>query len=232
MKRFNQKSCSSWKDYQEEAAFAKDAIRGIQGGSIIWPQRSYSCSFCKREFRSAQALGGHMNVHRRDRALLKQVTSNNNIDDHVIINRPSKSTVAINPSHQVCNPKTSITHLNLSSRVSSNSVISGVKKVISSPNDVVVQANMSMGLDLAIGTYRKEEDYYYCQGEYLKYNKRFKKNGDYNVVLFPFFEENRCSNVKDDIDLHVPENSSLKVGKSMEELDLELRLGEPLHKIK
>ncbi|KAK1362524.1 transcriptional regulator SUPERMAN-like [Heracleum sosnowskyi] len=38
-----------------------------------WPPRSYSCSFCKREFRSAQALGGHMNVHRRDRArLLRQ----------------------------------------------------------------------------------------------------------------------------------------------------------------
>uniref|UniRef100_A0A0D9VB10 C2H2-type domain-containing protein n=1 Tax=Leersia perrieri TaxID=77586 RepID=A0A0D9VB10_9ORYZ len=30
-----------------------------------WP-----CGFCKREFGSAQALGGHMNVHRRDRAIL------------------------------------------------------------------------------------------------------------------------------------------------------------------
>nr|GMC61712.1 probable transcriptional regulator RABBIT EARS [Ipomoea batatas] len=40
-----------------------------------WPPKSYSCSFCKREFRSAQALGGHMNVHRRDRAKLKR--SNN-----------------------------------------------------------------------------------------------------------------------------------------------------------
>ncbi|RZR71590.1 hypothetical protein BHM03_00005962 [Ensete ventricosum] len=38
-----------------------------------WPPRSYSCSFCRREFRSAQALGGHMNVHRRDRARLKQL---------------------------------------------------------------------------------------------------------------------------------------------------------------
>ncbi|KAG7578358.1 Zinc finger C2H2-type [Arabidopsis thaliana x Arabidopsis arenosa] len=36
-----------------------------------WPPRSYTCSFCKREFRSAQALGGHMNVHRRDRARLR-----------------------------------------------------------------------------------------------------------------------------------------------------------------
>ncbi|MCE0481407.1 hypothetical protein HAX54_039125 [Datura stramonium] len=37
-------------------------------GLMCWPPRSYTCSFCKREFKSAQALGGHMNVHRRDRA--------------------------------------------------------------------------------------------------------------------------------------------------------------------
>ncbi|KAL0303765.1 UNVERIFIED_CONTAM: Zinc finger protein 10 [Sesamum radiatum] len=41
-------------------------------GGFMWPPRSYTCSFCRREFRSAQALGGHMNVHRRDRAKLKQ----------------------------------------------------------------------------------------------------------------------------------------------------------------
>ncbi|XP_006354554.1 transcriptional regulator SUPERMAN-like [Solanum tuberosum] len=40
-------------------------------GGFLWPPRSYTCSFCKREFKSAQALGGHMNVHRRDRARLR-----------------------------------------------------------------------------------------------------------------------------------------------------------------
>ncbi|KAB1217825.1 putative transcriptional regulator RABBIT EARS [Morella rubra] len=60
---------SSW----EEKAFAKDASGPL--GGCIWPPRSYSCSFCNREFRSAQALGGHMNVHRRDRAMLKQSVS-------------------------------------------------------------------------------------------------------------------------------------------------------------
>lgn len=44
----------------------------VNGELFTWPPRSYSCSFCKREFRSAQALGGHMNVHRRDRARLRQ----------------------------------------------------------------------------------------------------------------------------------------------------------------
>lgn len=42
------------------------------GVKFSWPPRCYPCSFCKREFKSAQALGGHMNVHRRDRARLRQ----------------------------------------------------------------------------------------------------------------------------------------------------------------
>ncbi|MCE5166659.1 hypothetical protein HAX54_023603 [Datura stramonium] len=29
--------------------------------------RSYECVFCKRGFNTAQALGGHMNIHRKDR---------------------------------------------------------------------------------------------------------------------------------------------------------------------
>ncbi|XP_057953765.1 zinc finger protein 10-like [Malania oleifera] len=54
----------------EERAFEEDAAGPF--GAFIWPPRSYCCSFCRREFRSAQALGGHMNVHRRDRARLRQ----------------------------------------------------------------------------------------------------------------------------------------------------------------
>ncbi|XP_022760040.1 transcriptional regulator SUPERMAN-like [Durio zibethinus] len=40
-----------------------------------WHPKYYTCSFCKREFRSAQALGGHMNVHRKDRARLRLLSS-------------------------------------------------------------------------------------------------------------------------------------------------------------
>lgn len=50
-------------------AFAEDTSN-VMGST--WPPRSYTCTFCRREFRSAQALGGHMNVHRRDRARLHQ----------------------------------------------------------------------------------------------------------------------------------------------------------------
>ncbi|KAK6914054.1 hypothetical protein RJ641_021375 [Dillenia turbinata] len=37
--------------------------------------RSYECTFCKRGFTNAQALGGHMNIHRKDRAKTKQVVT-------------------------------------------------------------------------------------------------------------------------------------------------------------
>ncbi|KAG8376939.1 hypothetical protein BUALT_Bualt09G0116200 [Buddleja alternifolia] len=63
-------SMNSYGDSWEEQAFAEDAAGSL--GGCVWPPRSYSCSFCRREFRSAQALGGHMNVHRRDRARMKQ----------------------------------------------------------------------------------------------------------------------------------------------------------------
>ncbi|KAL5073053.1 hypothetical protein RYX36_012037 [Vicia faba] len=74
-------SSSCYGDSWEEQAFAEDAAAGSLGG-CIWPPRSYSCSFCRREFRSAQALGGHMNVHRKDRARLKQQSPNDQILFH------------------------------------------------------------------------------------------------------------------------------------------------------
>ncbi|KAK1438447.1 hypothetical protein QVD17_04256 [Tagetes erecta] len=61
-------------DSWEVKAFAEDT-RNVMG--TTWPPRSYTCTFCKREFRSAQALGGHMNVHRRDRARLHHHTQPN-----------------------------------------------------------------------------------------------------------------------------------------------------------
>nr|CAN65209.1 hypothetical protein VITISV_043547 [Vitis vinifera] len=37
--------------------------------------RSYECTFCKRGFSTAQALGGHMNIHRKDKAKLKKASN-------------------------------------------------------------------------------------------------------------------------------------------------------------
>ncbi|GFQ04805.1 transcriptional regulator tac1 [Phtheirospermum japonicum] len=39
--------------------------------------RSYKCTFCKRQFFNAQALGGHMNIHRKDRAKLIEFSREN-----------------------------------------------------------------------------------------------------------------------------------------------------------
>ncbi|GAB4834728.1 transcriptional regulator [Ancistrocladus abbreviatus] len=70
-------------------------VRGFEEDTRVfmptWPPRSYSCNFCRREFRLAQALGGHMNVHRRDHvhAILNQThihsTSTNPLDTHLNI---------------------------------------------------------------------------------------------------------------------------------------------------
>lgn len=76
-------SSASYYESWEERAFAEDSAGNL--GGCIWPPRSYSCSFCGREFRSAQALGGHMNVHRRDRARLKlsgMVEDGGSVDVH------------------------------------------------------------------------------------------------------------------------------------------------------
>ncbi|XP_010262486.1 PREDICTED: transcriptional regulator SUPERMAN-like [Nelumbo nucifera] len=61
----NNKVRDSWE--YNNGSFGGDML-----GGFPWPPRSYTCSFCKREFKSAQALGGHMNVHRRDRARMRQ----------------------------------------------------------------------------------------------------------------------------------------------------------------
>lgn len=37
--------------------------------------RSYECVFCKRGFTTAQALGGHMNIHRKDRGKPRPTSS-------------------------------------------------------------------------------------------------------------------------------------------------------------
>ncbi|KAJ7950268.1 Transcriptional regulator like [Quillaja saponaria] len=54
--------------------WSTDDHQGVHG-----QVRSYTCAFCKRGFSNAQALGGHMNIHRRDRAKLKQQSPEENL---------------------------------------------------------------------------------------------------------------------------------------------------------
>lgn len=64
-------------------------IPNMQGGVVVGNSeeqarspgqtqaRIYECSFCKKGFSNAQALGGHMNIHRKDKAKLKQASKEN-----------------------------------------------------------------------------------------------------------------------------------------------------------
>lgn len=94
---------SSYGDSWEEQAFAEDAAGAL--GGCIWPPRSYTCSFCRREFRSAQALGGHMNVHRRDRARMKQSPpSKNPSGDHQVFVPPPPPPIPLHHNSHVQYP--------------------------------------------------------------------------------------------------------------------------------
>ncbi|KAK7393434.1 hypothetical protein VNO78_21990 [Psophocarpus tetragonolobus] len=55
--------------YQEDSKSSSDEIdRSSEHNDEMGTGRSYECVFCKRGFTTAQALGGHMNIHRKDRA--------------------------------------------------------------------------------------------------------------------------------------------------------------------
>ncbi|KAI3667062.1 hypothetical protein L6452_42105 [Arctium lappa] len=101
---------SSFGDSWEEQAFAEDAAGPL--GGCIWPPRSYTCSFCRREFRSAQALGGHMNVHRRDRARLKQISSPKN---NQLLEPNLSTTCMLQNPNEICNPNIDLDHTLFSS---------------------------------------------------------------------------------------------------------------------
>ncbi|CAK7331432.1 unnamed protein product [Dovyalis caffra] len=53
--------------------------------------RSYECIFCKRGFSNAQALGGHMNIHRKDKAKLKQSSNETQQSLDILKRNPSFS---------------------------------------------------------------------------------------------------------------------------------------------
>ncbi|KAL2509544.1 C2H2 and C2HC zinc fingers superfamily protein [Forsythia ovata] len=66
---------SSSVENSSQMIWVDDVQLGLQSHAV----RSYRCTFCKRGFSNAQALGGHMNIHRKDRAKLKEFTSYQNL---------------------------------------------------------------------------------------------------------------------------------------------------------
>ncbi|XP_058208198.1 transcriptional regulator SUPERMAN-like [Rhododendron vialii] len=196
-RRFN----SSW----EEQAFAYNS-------GFVWPPRSYSCSFCKREFRSAQALGGHMNVHRRDRARLKLLVSPQNEVVHQL-NHDTPSQVCYENSN--LDPSGNPSFLSTSphghyspSRISPDSKTAGEK---GTRREDFVENNLFVGRNSVISQNRPcgfDVD----QEVICSSHKRHKTS---STVSSSF---QRCCLQSEVL--------GLKTG-SLEELDLELRLGDP-----
>ncbi|KAK8670911.1 hypothetical protein V6N13_037523 [Hibiscus sabdariffa] len=65
----------------KQGSFDSSSEENDRVGQLKWdtttatPKRSYECTFCKQGFTNAQALGGHMNIHRKDRAKAKRQAS-------------------------------------------------------------------------------------------------------------------------------------------------------------
>ncbi|CAI9781247.1 unnamed protein product [Fraxinus pennsylvanica] len=66
-------------NHQEESINSSEEVeQSEQDKNDLGVGRLYECVFCKRGFNTAQALGGHMNIHRKDRARNKPTPTNSN----------------------------------------------------------------------------------------------------------------------------------------------------------
>ncbi|OMO95538.1 hypothetical protein COLO4_15819 [Corchorus olitorius] len=66
-------------DVSSEENERVDQVKGGGDTATTTAKRSYECTFCKRGFTNAQALGGHMNIHRKDRAKAKQPSTSSSL---------------------------------------------------------------------------------------------------------------------------------------------------------
>ncbi|XVF38393.1 hypothetical protein REPUB_Repub20aG0097600 [Reevesia pubescens] len=196
---------SSWSSTNQ--GFGEDYL-----AEFSWPPRSYTCSFCKREFRSAQALGGHMNVHRRDRARLRQSPPkdhgqppflNLNLNPNPNPNFSSSSSLVSSPFSSTF-PNSLLVSPPLSS-LSSHTPAFPCEMKKWRVNGALIDPLTSKGSD---STNMKGAKSFFAVKEFKDYgcnNKFVKKKTEY-VTL--------------DLDLEIG-----LVSDSKEDLDLELRLG-------
>lgn len=178
-----------------------------------WPPRSYTCSFCKREFRSAQALGGHMNVHRRDRARLRQSPPPKD-GQYPILNLNLNPNPNFPKSPSSSSPPTRLPPLTctLTSLVSSP-LSSSSSPSSASPNDQMKKWCVDSSLLNPLSP------------RVLDLSKRKTTPSPFGVGDYRgFIQEDECSGLKKTefvrLDLEIGLLSDLK-----EDLDLELRLG-------
>ncbi|XP_057957162.1 transcriptional regulator TAC1-like [Malania oleifera] len=118
--------------------------------------RRYECTYCKRGFDNAQALGGHMNIHRRDRARNKQpqyyctssVDVNKPSEDHMLsnYNAPLEAQKGTN-YHTMYHPPSG-------SNIYSRRPISTVNSQLFGRNDKGLGSNLSLRIGPNADDYR------------------------------------------------------------------------------
>lgn len=167
-----------------------------EAGWMTWPPRSYSCSFCKREFISAQALGGHMNVHRRDRAMLKQIQSNEPSDE---ANHDQDQDLLISSLSSQRKDPAPATLLESPTRMISNGDVLGA------------QTELSMCTGLGLSRAQVQEVALGGSFESLSCKRHKSSNSVSSLTTARLVFLKQCGDVFG----------------AVEELDLELRLGEP-----
>ncbi|EXB65287.1 putative transcriptional regulator RABBIT EARS [Morus notabilis] len=238
-------SSSSW----EEKAFSEDLVAGAGSlGGCVWPPRSYTCSFCMREFKSAQALGGHMNIHRRDRARLKQyycLTSIPNSteisDDHDHINHDrdhhSSSTITTNIS-RFLSPKygSRVSTTNFSNHHDDHFSTKGVMLDLEKNSrklfeDSSVETDLCVGLNISVVGRNNIGPIISSSSSSISstptgrfsWDQRENETGNYKKPKLMSFLLKPCRLQSNQVIHEVRTDQA--AGNSMDDLDLELRLG-------
>ena len=176
-------------------SYGVDYVNGFS-----WPPKSYTCSFCKREFRSAQALGGHMNVHRRDRARLRQCHSPPRDGQYLnLISNPNPkfSSSSSSSSTLLSSPSTRLTPFACS-----------LPSFTTSPSSASPGEVQKWGLVGSLFDSLKSHEKSYNGGE--EFNG-FKQEDECKILK-------KAEIIRLDLEIGV-------LGDSKEDLDLELRLG-------
>nr|XP_043633691.1 zinc finger protein 10-like [Erigeron canadensis] len=207
----------------EEQAFAEDIAKGPLGG-FSWPPRSYSCSFCRREFRSAQALGGHMNVHRREKAKLKQTHHHH----HNVNTTSSDHTTTITTNNNNDIAPQNKHHNNNNNKLSSSSSL--CKKTSSAGLGRRSPPSRVSSIPTLLLPHHQESLDSISDTKSCVYDDDFAllahgNNGDAETKLLIGFDLDSCSNVAASRSCCKKQKTGAKQPSSMVDgLDLELRL--------
>ncbi|XP_047322141.1 zinc finger protein 2-like [Impatiens glandulifera] len=76
----------------EEITISSESSSDVIPPEKVRTVRSYECNFCKRGFTNAQALGGHMNIHRKEKVKAKKTDDQYSFNRNNIIQRDYMNT--------------------------------------------------------------------------------------------------------------------------------------------